>query len=73
MIVTLTPNPSIDRTAEVARLGRGEVIRAFATRVDAGGKGVNVARALATNGHRAVAVLPTGGAEGLGLGRLSER
>ena len=64
MIVTLTANPSVDRTIEVAGLVRGGVLRALAARVDAGGKGINVARALTANGHRVVAVLPTGGAEG---------
>jgi 1-phosphofructokinase len=70
VIVTLTPNPSVDRTVEVARLHRGGVMRAHTTRLDAGGKGVNVARALAANGHKAIAVLPSGGAEGLRLGAL---
>jgi 1-phosphofructokinase len=64
VIVTLTANPSVDRTIEVAGLRRGGVLRALSARVDAGGKGINVARALAANGHRAVAVLPSGGAEG---------
>ncbi len=67
MIVTLTANPSVDRTVEVARLRPGGVMRAISARVDAGGKGVNVARALAANGHKAVAVLPSGGAEGVQL------
>ncbi len=62
MIVTLTPNPSLDRTISVAQLQVGEVHRAGATRVDAGGKGVNVSRALAANGSATVAVLPAGGA-----------
>jgi 1-phosphofructokinase len=70
MIVTLTPNPSVDRTIEVAALVRGAVLRARAGRVDAGGKGVNVARALAANGHKARAVLPSGGAEGAQLAVL---
>jgi 1-phosphofructokinase len=69
-IVTLTPNPSVDRTLEVARLSRGEVLRASAERVDAGGKGVNVARALAANGVATRAVLPLGGAEGQLLATL---
>jgi 1-phosphofructokinase len=64
MIVTVTPNPSLDRALEVETLVRGEVQRAVATRVDAGGKGVNVARALVANGHDAKAVLPVGGMEG---------
>ena len=70
MIVTLTPNPSVDRTVEVEKLVRGAVLRAVSATVDAGGKGVNVARALAANGHAARAVLPSGGAEGSQLAAL---
>jgi 1-phosphofructokinase len=64
LIVTFTANPSVDRTAEVPELRRGAVLRATRTRVDGGGKGVNVTRALAANGHPSIAVLPTGGPEG---------
>jgi 1-phosphofructokinase len=64
MIVTLTANPSVDRTLEVPSLDRGEVIRATAARVHPGGKGVNVARALVANGTPARAVLPAGGRGG---------
>ncbi|MFD8996367.1 1-phosphofructokinase [Streptomyces abikoensis] len=70
MIVTVTPNPSLDRTFEVPRLERGAVLRAGADRVDPGGKGVNVSRAVAAAGRRTVAVLPLGGAEGELLERL---
>jgi 1-phosphofructokinase len=64
VIVTITPNPSVDRTVEIAELRRGQVLRALGGRIDPGGKGVNVARALLANGHKAVAVLPIGGLEG---------
>jgi 1-phosphofructokinase len=64
MIVTVTPNPSLDRTLEVEALDRGEVVRAYADRTDPGGKGVNVSRALVANGHASRAVLPLGGADG---------
>jgi 1-phosphofructokinase len=64
MIVTVTPNPSLDRTLEVEALHRGEVVRAYADRSDPGGKGVNVSRALVANGHPSRAVLPLGGADG---------
>lgn len=64
MIVTVTPNPSLDRTYEVPCLDRGEVVRATGERVDPGGKGVNVSRAVAAAGRRTVAVLPLGGAPG---------
>ncbi len=70
MIVTVTPNPSVDRTIEVRELVRGAVLRASAAWAEPGGKGVNVARALAANGAKAIAVLPTGGAEGLQLAAL---
>ena len=70
MIITLTANPSVDRTIEVATLRPGTVIRARASRVDAGGKGVNVARALAAHGGKTKAVLPSGGAEGAQLEAL---
>ncbi|MET8448723.1 1-phosphofructokinase [Streptomyces sp. NPDC005209] len=64
MILTVTPNPSLDRTYEVPVLERGEVIRASGERMDPGGKGVNVSRAVAAAGRRTVAVLPLGGAPG---------
>ncbi|WP_392544534.1 1-phosphofructokinase [Oryzobacter telluris] len=64
MIVTLTPNPSIDRAVTIGALHRGEVHRATSSRVDPGGKGVNVSRALAAQRSDTVAVLPSGGPEG---------
>ena len=64
MIVTLTPNPSIDRAVVIDALHRGEVHRATDSRVDPGGKGVNVSRALAAQGAQTLAVLPVGGPEG---------
>jgi 1-phosphofructokinase len=72
MIVTVTPNPSLDHTLEVEALLRGEVVRAHAVRSDPGGKGVNVSRALAANGQASRAVLPLGGAEGQLLASLLE-
>ncbi|GAA2796712.1 1-phosphofructokinase [Streptomyces showdoensis] len=70
MILTVTPNPSLDRTYEVPALDRGEVLRASAERVDPGGKGVNVSRAVAAAGHRTVAVVPLGGAPGALVAQL---
>ncbi|MGW1883371.1 1-phosphofructokinase [Streptomyces sp. NPDC001970] len=64
MILTVTPNPSLDRTYEIPGLERGEVLRATGERMDPGGKGVNVSRAVAAAGHRTVAVMPLGGAPG---------
>lgn len=70
MILTVTPNPSLDRTYELPGLVRGTVLRAASDRVDPGGKGVNVSRAIAAAGHRTVAVAPLGGPEGDLLARL---
>jgi 1-phosphofructokinase len=64
VIVTMTLNPSLDRTIEVDALIRGEVIRAKATRLDPGGKGVNVSRALLAGGVASRAVVPVGGPNG---------
>ena len=58
MIVTVTPNPSIDRTLEIDRLERGALVRARRATAEAAGKGVNVSCALATQGVATVAVLP---------------
>ena len=72
MIVTVTLNPSLDRTLEVDRLDRGAVLRTSVPTLEAGGKGVNVTRALAANGIQSTAVLPIGGGEGAELARLLE-
>lgn len=59
MIVTVTPNPSIDRTITLdSPLTRGAVHRVASVSSEPGGKGVNVARALMLAGVDAVAVLP---------------
>lgn len=59
MIVTLTANPSMDRTVELpGELVRDAVIRAERAVEDPGGKGVNISRALQSSGFETVAVLP---------------
>ena len=59
MIVTLTPNPSIDRTVALAgELVRGAVLRAETVTSQAGGKGVNISRAALAAGVPTIAVLP---------------
>lgn len=69
-VLTVTPNPSLDRTYEIPALVPGGVLRADGDRVDPGGKGVNVSRAVAAAGHATVAVLPVGGPEGALLTQL---
>lgn len=59
MIVTVTPNPSIDRTVTLpSPLTRGAVHRVTSVTDQAGGKGVNVAKVLTMAGVEALAVLP---------------
>ena len=58
MIVTVTPNPCIDRTIRIDRLVAGGLNRAHSATSEAAGKGVNMSYALATEGVQTVAVLP---------------
>ncbi|AVT31648.1 1-phosphofructokinase [Plantactinospora sp. BC1] len=70
MILTLTPNPSVDRTVFVDALPRGAVIRSRRGWSEPSGKGVNVALALQRHGRSATAVLPVGGSVGAQLSRM---
>ena len=59
MILTLTPNPSIDRTVSLAgELMRGQVQRVDSVTSQGGGKGVNISRASVSAGQPTLAVLP---------------
>lgn len=65
-VCTVTLNPAIDRTVTISNFAAGEVNRAEAVRSHPGGKGVNVACALADAGHR-VAVTGFLGRENAGV------
>ena len=59
LIVTLTPNPSTDRTVTLAGpLERGAVQRLLSVTMQAGGKGVNISRAAVSAGLETEAVFP---------------
>jgi 1-phosphofructokinase len=61
VIVTVTANPSIDRTVTLStKLVRGAVHRVQTVSTEPGGKGVNVAHALTLAAVEAVAILPVG-------------
>ncbi|KQU34734.1 MULTISPECIES: 1-phosphofructokinase family hexose kinase [unclassified Rhodococcus (in: high G+C Gram-positive bacteria)] len=76
MILTLTANPSMDRTVSLdVPLVRGSVHRSALTTTEPGGKGVNVARVVTSAGRTATAVLPCSGSDPLlsALGTLGVR
>jgi len=64
MIVTVTLNPTLDKTLSVPALRPGEVHRARFLRQDIGGKGINVSRALRALGVVSLPVGFLGGATG---------
>lgn len=64
MIVTVTLNPSLDKTLTLPRFQPGEVNRAQVTRLDVGGKGINVSRALLSLGMPSLAMGLWGGVTG---------
>ena len=64
MIVTVTMNAAIDRTLTVPNFQRGQRHRASAGLTLAGGKGINIARALKQLGVPVVATGLAGGRTG---------
>lgn len=73
MILCVTPNPAIDRTLMVSKLQPGDVHRATESLVVAGGKGLNVARAIRTLGGEPLCAGFLGGHSGRLLAELAER
>jgi 1-phosphofructokinase len=64
MIYTFTANPSLDRTVELEYVKLGVVNRGILTRINAGGKGINVSRFLKTLGMQSQIVSFLGGSTG---------
>jgi 1-phosphofructokinase family hexose kinase len=64
MFLTVTPNPPIDRILHVPHLTVGEVHRATAVHMVAGGKGLNVTRAARILGCEVLATGPLAGHAG---------
>jgi 1-phosphofructokinase len=73
VILTLTPNPSVDRTLFVPVLTVGDITRSDRARSEPSGKGVNVSLALAGHGHSTRAVFPAGGYPGLQIQDMLRR
>ena len=72
MIICITPNPAIDRTLILPSLVLGSVQRAKRSIVAAGGKGLNVARAIRTLGGEALCMGFAGGHTGHLLADLAQ-
>jgi 1-phosphofructokinase len=73
MILTLTPNPSVDRTVFLDTLTLGSVNRSTRSWNEPSGKGINVALALLSHGKTVRAVLPVGGSVGAQLRQMLSR
>ena len=55
MIITVTLNPAVDQTLELERLTLGDTNRVRDSRIDPGGKGINVSRVLRELGRESLA------------------
>lgn len=69
-IITLTLNPSLDKTFNLDNFRKGKVNRADGYRIDAGGKGINVSRALSNFNTENTALGIIGGESGALLEKL---
>ncbi|MDT8718587.1 1-phosphofructokinase [Clostridium sp. 19966] len=64
MILTVTLNPAVDKTIKISDLKIGEVNRIDFSRVDAGGKGINVSKTIKQLGGKSTALGFIGGSNG---------
>lgn len=69
-IVTLTLNPSIDKSATFSGLIPEQKIRCESPRYDAGGGGINVSKAITRLGGKSLCVFTAGGSTGERLEKL---
>ena len=67
MIVTVTPNPAVDKVVVVHGFRAASINRATVERIDIGGKGINVAQNLARLGCEVVATGFLGSADAHGI------
>lgn len=63
-VITVTPNPAVDLSYQVAGITPGASHRVAAPLSRAGGKGLNVARVAHQLGHPVLALAPSGGTAG---------
>jgi 6-phosphofructokinase 2 len=72
-IVTLTLNPALDKSTTVSLMTPEQKLRCAAMRLDAGGGGINVSKAIHRLGGQGTAVFPAGGQNGATLCQLLEK
>jgi len=73
MIICVTPNVAVDRTYVVPTVRLGTVLRSNRTLVAAGGKGLNVARAISALGEKPLVMGILGGRSGEVVAELAEQ
>jgi 6-phosphofructokinase 2 len=73
LIVTITVNPAVDKSAHFKGLVPEQKIRCGTPRFDAGGGGINVSKAVSRLGGESVAVFMAGGATGVQLQELLDQ
>ena len=64
MIITVTMNPAVDKTARAASIAPGGLNRLSSVSVDAGGKGINVSKMIDVLGGESIATGFLGGSAG---------
>lgn len=72
MIYTVTLNPAIDKTVVISEFATGRVNRIQSLRIDAGGKGINVTKCLASLGICSIAAVLLGGGSGNKISQMLE-
>lgn len=72
-VITLTFSPCIDKSTSVPELAPEKKLRCAPPRLEAGGGGINVARAIHQLGGEALAIFPSGGYTGKHFNHLLEQ
>ena len=72
-IVTLTINPSLDKSTQFTGLVAEQKIRCGTPRYDAGGGGINVSKAISRLGGETLCVFTSGGSPGIKLEELVQK
>ena len=72
-IITITFSPCIDKSTSISSLIPEKKLKCTAPKLEPGGGGINVARALKKLGEDAIAVFPSGGYTGKFFNHLMER